>query len=605
MFVPLLFIVFNSAFSYTEGPGGEIFLIPESQVGRPWDTDIDEKIRDDSDFIQSRPLGKSAQDYVDFKFSHGVDAHQNTSHVLQFVYKRGNVGTNSPHLTMTFREGDKTIEEWTYDNIPTTFTLVQHELSPENAKNITNYSNLYITINAWCDHNCLSKPGNKEVVQISWLNFSYHRSYHTTDALPPSVVGVGIYQIKQDNVTNPYLENTLKHDGLFSTYQPYSSSTDETDLLRYGQTLDYEKFGTFFFLSDEKTFVPITTGVVGRPIQLQILMHDDQESEQIQHMGLSVVASGQSLKQNTPLFEIEMDKGKKPSITDKHDILEDVFTSWSVEEGHLWTNIDLIFKQTLPKSDFIIQIWDQGRIPQEFKLPGILEVLKSDKIKQDEKIDLTADVIMSHNAASPVCKLNQQCFLPFNAKILKSGIVTWINHDETVHSVVSGNGEPNNRFSYYVFPGQSAQHRFDESGEYNYYCDLHPWAHGKVTVYDQDQQITMSSEKTDVSPISVYSVSTAGSLLVENNDVVVKDNRNLQFVVSGHISEDISRKRVELMVTNPYGVTTLFHVSANRDGYYSMPIVLNKTWMPGDYVVIAKIGNIEIGHVSFSVTSIK
>lgn len=599
------------AFSYPGGPGGEMVLKPIEQSGRPWDigtySDIDEIIRDDSDFIQSRPLGKSAQDLVDFKFSPGLDAHQNFDHVLRLVYKEGSIGTNHPHLTLTLREGGNVIEEWTYYDLPTVFTVAEHTISPTNIEKISDYANLYITIRAWCDNTCTSTPGSKDVVQISWLDFSYHKTRKDDPNLLPSVIGIGIYQIEQNNVMYPYSENimTLNKESIFSTYQPYSKLSDETDILRYGTIDDYEKFGTFFFVGDENTFVPLTTGILDRPVQLQILVHDNFQSEQIEHVGLSAVLSGQYSKQKAHLFEIDLDKGKNAQIIDQHKILKDVFTSWSVEDGYLWANIDLTFQQILPKSDFVIQVWDQNRIAKEFKILDVLQVSKSNYITPSKNIDLTADVVVSHDASSPVCKLNFQCFTPFNAKILKTGIVTWINHDEIVHSIVSGDGKPNNRFSYYVFPGQSVQHRFDVAGEYNYFCDLHPWARGKVTVIDQDNTALQSSEKTDTPPLLVYSVSSSGSLLVENNDLVIKENRDLWFEITGNISEDIHMKRVDLEITTPDDSKKILHVSANEKGYYRVPVILNEKWISGKYTVMTKVDGIEIGKVSFMVKATK
>ncbi len=607
----LCLISIPSAFSlnYEPGPGGEMLLKPVQQGERPWASgsynEIDDAFRDDADFIQSALLGKQGQDLVDFKFSSGLDAHQDYNHVLRIVYKEANLGTNNLHLTLTLKQGDTVIEEWTYYSLPSVFTLDEHTFSPDNIAKISDYGNLWITIRAWCDLDCLSTAGAKDAIQISWLDLSYHRTRSGETNLPPSLIGVGIYQIETETVKKPYSENVMKSDkdSIFSTYQPYSKLSDETDILRYGQTEDYEKFGTFFFVSDDKVFFPITTGVINRPIQLQILIHDDFQSELVQHVELSGVLTRQYPKQQSTLFGIELDKGKNSIIHDPHEILNDASTSWSTEDGYLWANIDLVFGKILPKSDFVIQIWDQERITKKYEILEILEVAKTDNSKTEQEVNLTSDVMILHDSSSPVCKINQQCFMPYNAKILETGIITWKNQDETIHSVIGGGEKPSNRFSYYIFPGQVAQHRFDVAGEYNYFCDLHPWAHGKITVIDRSSSTMTPSEKTDLPSVSVYSVSSSGSLLVENNALVIKENRDLWFEITGNISENEDRKRIELIIISPDGTKKTLHSSANDRGYYRIPVILNEKWLPGTYTVISKVGTNEIGKITFEVKS--
>jgi hypothetical protein len=610
LIISLFLIILPSAFSldYDPGPGGEMLLKPIQQGDRPWAlgsySEIDDMFRDDSDFIQSAPIGKSGQDLVDFKFSPGLDAHQDYDHILRIVFKEGDIGTNNLHLTLTLKQEGQIIEEWTYYPVPSTFTLDEHTISSVNVAKISDYSNLWITIRAWCDLTCASTTGSKDVIQISWLDFSYHRTRSDESNLTPSLIGIGIYQIETQNVTKPYSENTMKDNdaGVFSTYHPYSKLSDETDILRYGQITEYEKFGTFFFVADSKKFFPITSGVINRPVQIQILVHDDFQSERVEHVELSGVITKQDSKKNAHLFEIDLEKGKNTVVHDDYGIFKDVFTSWSVEDGYLWANIDLVFEKILPKSDFVIQIWDQERITKKYELFEIFEVSKTNELILDKEINLTSNVMIIHDASSPICKIHSQCFMPFNAQILETGIVTWTNYDETVHSVVGGSDAPNNRFSYYVFPGKSIQHRFDISGVYNYYCDLHPWAKGKVTVINQSNKIP-TIEKTELAPIIIYSITSSGSLLVDNNDLVIKDNHNMWFEVTGNLSENIGKSRVELVIISPDNSKKIIHSSVNDRGYYRVPVLLNERWMPGEYTIISKVGSVEVGKVTFTVKS--
>lgn len=57
--------------------------------------------------------------------------------------------------------------------------------------------------------------------------------------------------------------------------------------------------------------------------------------------------------------------------------------------------------------------------------------------------------------------------------------MTWTNRDDVAHTVT----DVDSRFdSKLISPGQSWQHTFDAAGRYDYYCTIHPWMRGAVTV---------------------------------------------------------------------------------------------------------------------------
>ena len=64
--------------------------------------------------------------------------------------------------------------------------------------------------------------------------------------------------------------------------------------------------------------------------------------------------------------------------------------------------------------------------------------------------------------------------------------VTWTNDDTTIHTVVEGgpqSGGATPAFdSSIVAPKATFEHTFDTAGEFDYYCSLHPFMTGKVTV---------------------------------------------------------------------------------------------------------------------------
>jgi plastocyanin len=77
-------------------------------------------------------------------------------------------------------------------------------------------------------------------------------------------------------------------------------------------------------------------------------------------------------------------------------------------------------------------------------------------------------------------------FEPSVIRVEPGTTVTWTNQGENAHTVVSlasdeyEEGELFN--SGMIQPGQTFTHTFQEAGEYQYYCDLHPQMRGRVMV---------------------------------------------------------------------------------------------------------------------------
>ena len=112
--------------------------------------------------------------------------------------------------------------------------------------------------------------------------------------------------------------------------------------------------------------------------------------------------------------------------------------------------------------------------------------IPNDSIQEDENSDfiVEADVIMPTKVSRPGCEENDQCYIPSHIVIEKGKQVTWVNEDSAFHSVTSGFYDaPTGLFdSGYLDPYQSFSLTFDETGIYDYYCTLHPWMEGRVTV---------------------------------------------------------------------------------------------------------------------------
>ncbi len=89
------------------------------------------------------------------------------------------------------------------------------------------------------------------------------------------------------------------------------------------------------------------------------------------------------------------------------------------------------------------------------------------------------------------CELDDSCFEPYITRISIGDTVTWINNDDAIHVVVSG--DPNLKSLKYLEDGElfdsgflktneSFSYIFDQEGTFGYFCTLHPWMNGYVTV---------------------------------------------------------------------------------------------------------------------------
>ncbi len=75
-------------------------------------------------------------------------------------------------------------------------------------------------------------------------------------------------------------------------------------------------------------------------------------------------------------------------------------------------------------------------------------------------------------------------FSPQNVTVVigKNNTVEWTNNDNAVHTVTSRPGDPASFNSGTLSPGQTFTYTFTIPGVYNYYCTIHDWMHGTVTV---------------------------------------------------------------------------------------------------------------------------
>ena len=99
----------------------------------------------------------------------------------------------------------------------------------------------------------------------------------------------------------------------------------------------------------------------------------------------------------------------------------------------------------------------------------------------DNSIEITL------NSSIPGCELDSSCYLPYEEKLSGGEIILWTNIDSAAHTVTSGNpieGKSNYFDSGIIPPGNNFSHKFEDAGLFQYYCELHPWMLGVISVGD-------------------------------------------------------------------------------------------------------------------------
>jgi plastocyanin len=87
---------------------------------------------------------------------------------------------------------------------------------------------------------------------------------------------------------------------------------------------------------------------------------------------------------------------------------------------------------------------------------------------------------MRSEAADTTVEIKTFAFAPQELTVIPGTTVTWINHDQTVHNVVSPDGK-------FASPGMDTDDRytfkFEKEGDFAYLCALHPHMVGTVHVH--------------------------------------------------------------------------------------------------------------------------
>jgi len=102
------------------------------------------------------------------------------------------------------------------------------------------------------------------------------------------------------------------------------------------------------------------------------------------------------------------------------------------------------------------------------------------------------DINMVVGSSNVGCETNNMCYMPYNAALDTGGEAMWHNIDNMAHTVSSGTpaeGLDGIFDSSLVPAGGMFSYKFEEAGTYDYFCMVHPWMTGIVTVSAEHEEM--------------------------------------------------------------------------------------------------------------------
>ncbi len=161
----------------------------------------------------------------------------------------------------------------------------------------------------------------------------------------------------------------------------------------------------------------------------------------------------------------------------------------------------------------------------------------------------TASVSAPQGTSVPGCETTNECFIPYEVTVDVGGVVTWSNDDSAAHTVTAGSAAdgPSGVFDSSLFmAGTTFSHTFEAEGEYDYFCMVHPWMMGLVTVQaaGADEDDDTHDEETELMVVITDSAVEGGtqvdlefSELQVNYGITATQNGEEIYRESGHAKD--------------------------------------------------------------------
>jgi len=127
----------------------------------------------------------------------------------------------------------------------------------------------------------------------------------------------------------------------------------------------------------------------------------------------------------------------------------------------------------------------------------------------DTFADYETTIMINYNTDLPGCEKDDSCMTPSMIKIDVGTVVNFVNEDIVMHTITSGSpydGPSGNFDSGLIGVSTSDNSTFSknflDTGTYDYFCMIHPWATGKIIVELSSLEQTTTTTTTTTTPES-------------------------------------------------------------------------------------------------------
>ena len=142
-----------------------------------------------------------------------------------------------------------------------------------------------------------------------------------------------------------------------------------------------------------------------------------------------------------------------------------------------------------PFADLADKVKQEDAMKEEETMMMEEETHEEETMMMEEKVagPQTHSVDMPLGTSVPGCEETNECYTPADITINVGDTVEWINVDTAAHTVTAGSPTdgPSGVFdSSLVMADAVYAFTFEEAGNYDYFCMVHPWMVGSVTVME-------------------------------------------------------------------------------------------------------------------------
>jgi nitrite reductase (NO-forming) len=307
-----------------------------------------------------------------------------------------------------------------------------------------------------------------------------------------------LFKVKPGELTRWYILSPGPNEG--TSFHFISGQIDVRD----GSNPDRTDYGTQL-LNDETWWIPPGSASVIESVFPEAGAYvgvDHNMNHVVRGGALVVMAADNSTAQDHPPGTAVAPKGSDSAVADwaKPTPYEQIIAGASAETGAITSNATLAFAQDggMMGNDTMSMGNDtsmtmNATLPTSIISNATLAYAQGDGMmggNDTGMMNATLAYAQQNTVDMPPGSSNPSAaefFVPKEITVAPGTSVTWTNSDSTIHTVVEGTaagatgGAPLFDSSI-IAPGASFEHTFDTAGEFDYFCNLHPFMVGKVTV---------------------------------------------------------------------------------------------------------------------------